>query len=74
LCKAKTGVATQSRIVPLVPDIKVCIAILAGLHTTLVLEADTRDFSTDAGNSALIVKMKFPQRLVAPFISGPAGR
>jgi len=46
---------------------------LADLYATLVLEAQARDFSTDAGNSALIVKTKSPLRLVALFISGLPG-
>jgi hypothetical protein len=41
------------------------------LHTTLVLEREAPDFSTDAGNSALIVETKSPLRLVA--ISGLPG-
>jgi len=43
----------------------------ADLHTTLVLEREAPDFSTDAGNSALIVETKSPLRLVA--ISGLPG-
>jgi hypothetical protein len=33
------------------------------LHTTLVLGRQAPDFSTDAGNSALIVTMESPRRL-----------
>ena len=36
----------------------------ADLHTTLVQDADQRDFSTDAGNSALISITKSPRRAV----------
>jgi hypothetical protein len=36
------------------------------LSTTLVLEPEAADFSTDAGNSALIAITKSPQRLVVP--------
>jgi hypothetical protein len=46
----------------------------ADLHTTLVLERDAPDFSTDAGNSALIVKTKSPLRLVALFPACPAAK
>jgi len=35
--------------------------------TTLVLEPELADFSTDAGNSALIFETESPQRHVAPF-------
>jgi hypothetical protein len=44
------------------------------LHTTLVLEREPPDFSTDAGNSALIVKTKSPLRLVALFPACPAAK
>src|SRR5260370_13311973 len=44
------------------------------LHTTLVLERDTADFSTEAGNSALILKTKSPLRLVALFPACPAAK
>jgi hypothetical protein len=36
------------------------------LSTTLVLEPQTPDFSTDAGNSALIVTTKSPYRHAVP--------
>jgi hypothetical protein len=38
----------------------------ANLNTTLVLEPAAADFSTDAGNSALIVATKSPRCLLAP--------
>jgi hypothetical protein len=36
---------------------------VADLHATLVLEPEAPDFSTEAGNSALIVTTKSPQAL-----------
>jgi hypothetical protein len=42
------------------------------LSTTLVLESEIADFSTDAGNSALIVATKSPRRLAVPFYGLPA--
>jgi hypothetical protein len=65
----RSRTATQSHTLPLIPDLDVCIAIsstdvlivrgrgmrtAANLNTTLVLEPGQPDFSTDAGNSALI--------------------
>jgi hypothetical protein len=47
--------------------------IATNLNTTLVLEPGQPDFSTDAGNSALIVKTKAPQRLVTPLSACPGG-
>jgi hypothetical protein len=44
------------------------------VRTTLVLEPHTPDFSTDVGNSALIVPTKSPQRPAAPFRACPAER
>jgi hypothetical protein len=46
----------------------------AYLYTTLVLEPATADFSTDAGNSALIVATKSPRCLLAPITACPAAK
>jgi hypothetical protein len=64
---------------------KVCSAICSpdcdserprcdNLHTTLVLEPDHADFSTEAGNSALIFKTKSPRSHATPvFACQPDG-
>jgi hypothetical protein len=85
---AKMEPAALLRTLALISDVNVCSAIFsaesddgsqwrtraaADLHTTLVLEREAPDFSTDAGNSALIIKTKSPLRLVALFISGLPG-
>jgi hypothetical protein len=44
------------------------------LSTTLVLETAFADFSTDAGNSALIVATKSPRRLAVPVYGPSAGK
>jgi hypothetical protein len=68
---AKMEPAALLRTLALISDVNVCSAIFsaesddgsqwrtraaADLHTTLVLEREAPDFSTDAGNSALIIK------------------
>jgi hypothetical protein len=45
----------------------------ANLNTTLVLEPAAADFSTDAGNSALIVATKSPRCPLAPITALPGG-
>jgi hypothetical protein len=86
---AKLEPAALLRTLALLSDIDVCSAIFlaepmmvrkwasraaSDLHTTLVLERKPPDFSTDAGNSALIVKTKSPLRLVALSPACPAAK
>jgi hypothetical protein len=86
---AKLEPAALLRTLALISDITVCSAIFVAernegrkwtsraasdLHTTLVLEREPPDFSTDAGNSALIVKTKSPLRLVALSPACPAAK
>jgi hypothetical protein len=47
---------------------------IAALDATLVLGLEPPDFSTDAGNSALIAATKSPQRPVCAFSDTPAAK